>query len=139
MTRDQLLAMPDSDYMSDSQLTYFRDILLADMKAAHEAINQARAEFSERRTAPDESDWATNEQERSLLMESLDRNQRSIKTIQLALDAIADGEYGVCQSTGEPIGLRRLLLNPTTTLSIDAMRLKEARDRILGTTMRGAA
>ena len=49
--------------------------------------------------------------------------------LQGALDAIARGEYGWCAETGEPIGLQRLLLRPTTTLSIEAKQRQEQREK----------
>ncbi|WP_175564979.1 TraR/DksA family transcriptional regulator, partial [Pseudomonas aeruginosa] len=41
----------------------------------------------------------------------------------------ARGDYGWCQETGEPIGLRRLLLRPTATLCIEAKERQEKRER----------
>lgn len=45
-------------------------------------------------------------------------------------DAIgARGEYGWCKVTGEPIGLKRLLLRPTATLSIETKERQERQER----------
>ncbi|MFP3526556.1 TraR/DksA C4-type zinc finger protein, partial [Pantoea sp. SIMBA_072] len=46
-----------------------------------------------------------------------------------ALERIARGEYGWCKDTGEPIGLKRLLLRPTATLSIEAKERQERQER----------
>ena len=57
----------------------------------------------------------------------LEREKKLLDKIDAALDAIARGEYGWCAETGEPIGLQRLLLRPTTTLSIEAKQRRTAR------------
>ncbi|MCH2855807.1 TraR/DksA C4-type zinc finger protein, partial [Listeria monocytogenes] len=46
-----------------------------------------------------------------------------------ALERLARGDYGWCQETGEPIGLRRLLLRPPATLCIEAKERQEKRER----------
>ena len=43
-----------------------------------------------------------------------------ISKIDDALERIADGSYGYCEETGEPISLRRLEARPIATLSIEA-------------------
>jgi DnaK suppressor protein len=45
---------------------------------------------------------------------------------------IESGEYGYCEETGEPIGLKRLLARPTATLSIEAQQRRELRQRQFG-------
>ncbi len=45
---------------------------------------------------------------------------------------IDSGEYGWCDETGEPIGLRRLLARPTATLSLEAQERREMRQKMFG-------
>lgn len=35
------------------------------------------------------------------------------------------GDYGYCEDTGEPIGLKRLIARPTATLTIEAQERRE--------------
>jgi DnaK suppressor protein len=58
-------------------------------------------------------------------MEERRREQRELTEIEQALARIADGTYGICAITGEPIGLRRLRANPTATLSLAAQERLE--------------
>ena len=45
--------------------------------------------------------------------------------LQASIRSIDEGEYGYCQDTGEPIGLKRLLARPTATLSVEAQERRE--------------
>jgi len=53
-----------------------------------------------------------------------------IAKIDEALRRIADGSYGYCEDTGEPIGIARLDARPTATLSLEAQERHERRERV---------
>ncbi len=55
--------------------------------------------------------------------------KKLLDKIDEALEHLARGQYGWCRETGEPIGLKRLLLRPTTTLCIEAKEREELRER----------
>ena len=59
----------------------------------------------------------------------LEREKKLLDKIDEALERLARGEYGWCSETGEPIGLRRLLLRPTASLCIEAKERQEQRER----------
>ena len=42
------------------------------------------------------------------------------------------GEYGYCEESGDPIGLRRLLARPTATMSIQAKEHAEFFEKTAG-------
>lgn len=46
------------------------------------------------------------------------------------LTRIAEGRYGWCDETGEPIGIPRLLVRTTATLSVEAQERHEAIERV---------
>ena len=48
-----------------------------------------------------------------------------VQKLSRDLRSIDEGEYGYCQDTGEPIGLKRLLARPTATLSVEAQERRE--------------
>ena len=58
-----------------------------------------------------------------------DRQRKLISKIDEALRRIADNEYGYCEETGEPIGIKRLEARPVATLSIEAQERHERRER----------
>ncbi|MBK4987614.1 RNA polymerase-binding protein DksA [Pseudomonas sp. S37] len=59
----------------------------------------------------------------------LEREKKLLDKIDEALERISRGEYGWCEETGEPIGLRRLLLRPTAKLSVEAKEWQERKER----------
>lgn len=77
----------------------------------------------------DEADLASREEQRQWQLRLLEREKKLLDKIDEALERLARGDYGWCQETGEPIGLRRLLLRPTATLCIEAKERQEKRER----------
>jgi DnaK suppressor protein len=61
---------------------------------------------------PDDGDWATGTADQALLTRLLDRDGKLIHEIDRALGRVADGSYGTCELSGEPIGYERLLARP---------------------------
>lgn len=58
-----------------------------------------------------------------------DRERKLISKIDDALRRIEMGEYGYCEETGEPIGVRRLIARPIATLSIEAQERHERMEK----------
>ena len=63
-------------------------------------------------------------------MRTRDRQRKLIAKIDEALERIADGTYGYCEESGEPINLKRLDARPIATLSIEAQERHERRERV---------
>jgi len=59
-----------------------------------------------------------------------DRQRKLISKIDSALRRIETGEYGFCEETGEPIGLRRLEARPIATLSLEAQERHERSEKV---------
>ena len=78
----------------------------------------------------DIGDRASVESERALELRTRDRERKLISKIDDALRRIEMGEYGYCEETGEPIGVRRLIARPIATLSIDAQERHERMERM---------
>jgi len=54
-----------------------------------------------------------------------DRDRARLFEVDAALARIADGVYGICEETGEPIPFRRLQVEPTTRYTVEALELLE--------------
>nr|WP_114391699.1 RNA polymerase-binding protein DksA [Oleisolibacter albus] len=78
---------------------------------------------------PDISDRATLETDRALELRTRDRERKLIAKIDAALQRIEDDEYGFCEETGDPIGVRRLEARPIATLSLEAQERHERMER----------
>lgn len=77
----------------------------------------------------DIGDRASVESERALELRTRDRERKLISKIDDALRSIETGEYGYCEDTGEPIGVRRLIARPIATLSIEAQERHERMEK----------
>ena len=133
LTEPELLAMPESEYMNDKQLEFFRvklqtlkDDLLSN---AGETTEHLREDTS---IVPDPADRATIEEEHALELRTRDRERKLLKKVESALMRIEDGSYGYCEETGEPIGIQRLLARPTATLTIEAQERREMKQKMYG-------
>lgn len=121
----------DEPFMNERQTEYFRLKLLAwkddILKESKETINHLQ---DENHVLPDIADRASSETDRSLELRTRDRQRKLISKIDAALKRIADGSYGYCEETGEPISLKRLDARPIATLSIEAQERHERRERV---------
>ncbi len=133
LTEAELLAMPESEYMNDKQLDFFRARLeqqKADLlSSAGETTEHLREDTS---IVPDPVDRATIEEEHALELRTRDRERKLLKKIAQALGRLDNGDYGYCDETGEPIGLQRLMARPTATLSLEAQQRREMKQRMFG-------
>ena len=133
LTQAELLAMPESEYMNDKQLEYFRTVLEAQkadlLSNAGETTEHLREDTS---IVPDPADRATIEEEHALELRTRDRERKLLKKISQSIARIESGEYGFCDETGELIGLGRLLARPTATLSLEAQQRRELKQKMFG-------
>ncbi|WP_428606068.1 RNA polymerase-binding protein DksA [Pseudomonas sp.] len=128
----ELLAAPESEYMSEAQLASFKQRLLAEESALRGAANATTQHLQETEAAPDPTDRASAEEEHTLELRVRDRERKLLKKIAQALQRIEDGTYGWCEESGEPIGIARLLARPTASLTLEAQERHEQRKRQFG-------
>ncbi|EQM71613.1 RNA polymerase-binding protein DksA [Pseudomonas tohonis] len=128
-SEQELLDQPTDRYMDDAQQTYFRLLLLTERDDLRARIDEEIDELREAQPASDDVDIASREEQRQWQLRRLEREKKLLDKIDGALDRLARGEYGWCLETGEPIGLRRLLLRPTAELCIEAKERQEQRER----------
>ena len=133
LSEAELLAMPDSEYMKDKQLDFFRARLTVQkddlLSNAGETTEHLREDTS---IVPDPADRATIEEEHALELRTRDRERKLLKKIAQSLTRVDSGEYGYCDETGEPIGLARLMARPTATLSLEAQQRREMKQKMFG-------
>jgi DnaK suppressor protein len=133
LTDAEVLAMPDSEYMNEKQIEFFRmklDALKNDLLSnAGETTEHLREDTS---IVPDPADRATIEEEHALELRTRDRERKLLKKISQSLARLESGDYGFCDETGEPIGLGRLIARPTATLSLEAQQRRELKQKMFG-------
>jgi DnaK suppressor protein len=133
LTVDELLAMPDSEYMNEKQLEFFRAQLQKQKDDLLSNAGETTEHLREDTTiVPDPADRATIEEEHALELRTRDRERKLLKKIAQSLARLDSGDYGYCDETGEPIGLARLLARPTATLSLEAQQRRELKQKMFG-------
>lgn len=126
----ELMAMPESDYMNDAQLAYFKAKLTLMRDEILENARETGEHLKENEVFADPNDRATVEEENLLEQRVRDRERKLLKKINSSLVRIEAGEYGFCQETGDPIGIPRLLARPTAELSIEAQEKHERLEKL---------
>ena len=121
----------DEEYMSERQLDYFRMLLLEWKKSIHDAAEHTLQGLQDGplREA-DLNDRASSETDWGIELRTRDRQRKLIAKIDSALRRIDGGEYGYCEKTGDPIGLRRLIARPVATMTVEAQEAHERREKI---------
>lgn len=118
-------------YMNPTMLEYFRQKLLSwkeqIIKDADMTLQELQDEGGVRE--PDVADRASIETEVALELRARDRQRKLISKIDEALERIRAGEYGYCEETGDPIGIKRLEARPVATLTIEAQERHERMER----------
>jgi DnaK suppressor protein len=111
--------MPESAYMNETQLEFFRQRLLQMRNEVVDREVDVKERLHQRESFADPADRATAEEEHWLDLRLRERESLLLRKIDDALRRIRDREYGYCEVTGEPIGIPRLLARPTATVCVD--------------------
>lgn len=120
----------DEEFMNPTMVEYFRQKLVrwrAELLAeSTETLNSLQEGGIQE---PDIADRASAETDRALELRTRDRERKLISKIDSALGRIADGSFGYCEETGDPISVRRLDARPIATLSLEAQERHERMER----------
>ena len=132
LSEAQILAMPESDYMNQAQLDFFRERLRQMEQEIRNNAGETTEHLRETVIVPDPADRVTIEEEHALELGTRDRERKLLKKIEQAMAQIDSGDYGYCEETGDPIRIPRLLARPTATLSLEAQQRRELRQKLYG-------
>jgi len=120
----------DEDFMNPVMREYFRQKLLrwrAELFDESEGTLQNLQEGGV--LEPDIADRASAETDRALELRTRDRERKLIAKIDAALERVADGTFGYCEETGDPISVRRLDARPIATMTLEAQERHERLER----------
>ncbi len=121
----------DEPYMNEQQENYFRMLLLEWKQSIHQAAGQTLQSLQDGPIRePDLNDRASSETDWGIELRTRDRQRKLIAKIDAALRRIDEGEYGYCEVTGDPIGLRRLIARPVATMTVEAQEAHERKEKI---------
>ena len=119
--------------MKKKDIEYFRELL---SNRLEELLNQADDTVSgmtaPKENFPDPTDRAALEADRNFMLRIRDREHKLIKKIKKALDRIENETFGICESCGEDISIKRLKARPVTSQCIECKSKEEALEKALG-------
>ncbi|MFT7144041.1 MAG: DnaK suppressor protein [Alphaproteobacteria bacterium] len=123
------LPTDDEEYMSPMQTAFFKDMLLDwRMQLEEESTSTVKGLKENSAIEADLNDQASLEYEQGVELRTRDRERKLISKIDEALSRVEDGDFGFCEETGDPIGVKRLLARPIATLCIEAKRRQEKQE-----------
>jgi DnaK suppressor protein len=121
------------EYMNETQVAHFRNILLTWKKELMEEVDRTVHHMQDdAANFPDPNDRATQESEFSMELRARDRERKLIKKIDESMYNLENDDYGYCEACGVEIGVKRLEARPTATLCIDCKILDEIREKQMG-------
>ena len=133
LSDEEVKSMPDSEYMNDKQLAFFRHKLSLLKQDIHTSAGATTEHLREDTVVvPDPADRATIEEEHALELRTRDRERKLLKKIEQSIGRIDSGDYGYCDETGEAIGVGRLIARPTANLSLEAQQRRELKQKMFG-------
>jgi len=120
---------PD-EYLSREEVMDLRSILIQRANDLVSNNNETVTSLTnDRGMAPDALDLAASESSRDFSLRLASRERQMLKKIQHSLTRMEEGEYGVCESCGEPITYKRLLVRPVAAQCIDCKTQAEQLER----------
>lgn len=125
-SRPEIQAHPDAK-LTKKQLTALYDALIEKRESVTQGLSEHLSDaISNVDPLSDEMDVAQRHTEQAYLMRFADKERKLLVQIRSALEKMEEGEYGICEGTGDPIAPKRLELRPWTRYSVE---YKEQLDR----------
>lgn len=120
--------------LKKKDLKRFRDILL---EKRGELLRNAQRTLTEDMSLdsddlPDEMDLASSEYLQSFTFRLRGREKTFLKKIDLAINKLEQGTFGICEDCGEDITVKRLEARPETTLCIRCKEDQEKHEKAYG-------
>lgn len=116
--------------MKEKDIQYFRQLLTNWLKELNRRADDTV--FSLRNSGESLTDFldqASFDANQMFTLRIRNRERNLVGKIELALNRIEDGEFGVCEVCGEDISINRMLARPVTTHCIDCKTRMERLER----------
>jgi DnaK suppressor protein len=125
--------LPGEDPWTADELAEVRAELVDEVARMERAIRVAEAELAELLregsdgAGRDPADVGSSNFERDQEMSLAQNAREMLEQSQLALRLFDDGQYGTCESCGQPIGKARLQVFPRATMCVSCKQREERR------------
>lgn len=118
------------DALTTEQIQELRGMLEARRAQLIASIDERREQERDTgREVGDEMDEANTEGVSAMTSKLLERDVNLMREIDRALAKLAEGNYGLCEGTGEPIGYSRLKLRPWARYGVEYQEEIERAER----------
>ncbi len=113
--------------MTEIEILEFKKILLEKKNSILESIRKYETEIVLMRgqSPTDEGDYAVLTNDAAIDNSLIEKQLRELEEIELSLDKIAEGTYGICEMCEEPIGIERLKVKPFARFCIICREINE--------------
>lgn len=119
--------------MKKKDIKFFKELLTERLsELLNQAGNTVSGMTAPKENFPDPTDRASLEADRNFMLRIRDREHKLIKKIKKALERIDNGTFGICESCGEDIAIKRLKARPVTSQCIECKSKEEALEKALG-------
>jgi DnaK suppressor protein len=124
--KNKSVEIDDDDDLSQEELDQFLGLLQAEKRRLQTAIERHTADLLTSETGlSEEVDLANRQAERATQMKLVDKERKLLSQIQRALSKFAEGDYGICEGTGDMISRKRLALRPWTRYCVHYKEMLE--------------
>jgi len=117
--------------MKQKDIDFFKSLLT---KQLEELVKQGDNAVSSMRdphdNLPDPTDRASFDFDRNFMLRMRDRESKLINKIRKAIERIEEGIFGICETCGEDIPMKRLIARPVTTHCIECKTKGEALEKV---------
>jgi DnaK suppressor protein len=112
------------EHLTQEQIEEIKEILT---KWKQELLSESKDSMGEPLSyeGGDEIDRADAEAGRILMLRNLDKHRKLLKKIEVSLQKIEYGTYGVCEVCSKPIPFKRLKARPVANLCIECKEIQE--------------
>lgn len=122
--------LPPDEYLSKEEVLKLWGIVQERVDTLMANGRDAVANLTEDRTQEaDAIDVASSESEREFVLRLAGRERLMLRKLKKAQERMEEGEYGMCESCGENITFKRLLVRPVATQCIDCKTQAEQMER----------
>jgi len=110
-----------------SELNYFKEILQSRKEQIEKNIQGVNTELDQitAQELNDEGDHASANNNSMVESAIVQQQMHELKEIEVALEKIANGEYGICEMCEDEIGFQRLKVKPHAVYCIDCREIAE--------------
>jgi len=130
MSEHEQTQLPPDEYLSSEEVRHLLGIIKERLNILTGNSRNAVSQLTEDRAQDaDALDLATSESDRDFVLRIAGRERHMIGKMRNSLQRIEEGEYGMCETCGEAITYKRLLVRPVATQCIDCKTQAEQLER----------